>query len=133
MREQSMTRQTVFSVVAIAGLMCLSGCGGAPDGPMRYQIHGKVTAKGQPVKEGRIFFSPDTEKGNSGPGAMAFIRDGEYDTQDGHGIVGGPHIVDILGWDEPTDPESDEEPVATVKQIFPVDLPDSGGNHDFTL
>jgi hypothetical protein len=128
-----MTRQTTLALIAIAGLLVLSGCGGQSDGPQRYQIHGTVTAKGQPVKEGRIFFSPDTEKGNSGPGAMAFIRDGEYETQDGHGIVGGPHIVDILGWDETVDPESDAEPAVTVKQILPIDLPEEGGNHDFTL
>lgn len=128
-----MTRQAVSAGIAIIGLIVLSGCGHEPDGPPRYQIHGKVTAKGQPVKEGRIFFSPDTEKGNNGPGAVAFIRDGEYETEDGHGIVGGPHIVDILGWDETVDPESDAEPEVTVKEIRPVDLPASGGNHDFTL
>lgn len=128
-----MTRQTPLALIAIAALLLLSGCGGQSDGPQRYQIHGTVTAKGQPVKEGRIFFSPDTEKGNSGPGAMAFIRDGEYETQAGHGIVGGPHIVDILGWDETIDPDSDAEPPVTVKQILPVELPKEGGNHDFTL
>lgn len=128
-----MRHHTLIWCLAIAGQVVLSGCGGEPDGPMRYQIRGAVTAHGQPVKEGRIFFSPDTEKGNTGPGAVAFIRDGQYETQDGHGVVGGPHIVDILGWDETVDPASDDEPAVTVKQIMPVDLPKTGGNHDFTL
>jgi len=128
-----MTRHSLSLCLVIAGQFCLSGCGGQSDGPARYQIRGAVTAGGQPVKEGRIFFSPDTEKGNTGPGAVAFIRDGEYETQDGHGIVGGPHVVDILGWDELADPASDDEPPATVKQIFPVVLPETGGTHDFTL
>ncbi|MBX3442655.1 MAG: hypothetical protein KF774_09610 [Planctomyces sp.] len=125
-------RQPLY-VLALLGLSPLSGCGSKPDGPPRHELYGAVTAKGQPVQEGRIFFSPDGKKGNSGPGAVAIIKDGMYRTPKGHGVVGGPHIVDILGYDAVDTSSDDEASAVTVKQILPVDLPPIGGVYDFEL
>ena len=57
-----------------------SGCGGSG-----HRISGKVTLDGKPVPAGKIYFIPDTAKGNSGPTRYADIVDGAYDT----GATGG--------------------------------------------
>jgi len=73
------------------------GCGGE----RTYNVSGAVTFKGKPVPAGHIVFEPDASAGNSGPPAFATIKDGHYDTRilDGHGAVGGPHLVRIHGRD----------------------------------
>lgn len=78
----------------------LIGCGG--DGANR--VSGKVTFKGAPVPKGKIYFMPDTAKGNSGATGYADITNGEYDTSStgGRGAVKGAVIVAIEGWDPAT-------------------------------
>jgi len=75
----------------------LTGCGGE----RAYNISGTVTYQGKPVPAGHIVFEPDASAGNKGPAAFAKIKDGRYDTRggDGHGTVGGPHLVVIHGRD----------------------------------
>ena len=84
--------QVVFAAVAVGVL--LAGCG--RDGPRRYRIEGEVIYSGQPVKAGRVIFEPDTDAGNSGPAAYADIRSGRYETLDGMGCIGGPHVVRVI-------------------------------------
>lgn len=128
-----MTRFQQLLACAALGVLTVSGCGTKSDGPPRFDVYGSVTANGQPVQEGRIFFSPDAAKGNAGPGAVAMIQNGKYQTPKGHGVVGGPHMVDILGYDALSNPDSDEESQVRIKQVIPVDLPQQGGNYDFNL
>jgi len=85
-----------LSVILIA--VAITGCGSATDGPKRFDVSGNVTFDGKPVEYGSIIFTPDTTKQNSGPQGMAKIRDGKYDTSnEGRGVVGGPHHVIITG------------------------------------
>ncbi|MBN2295923.1 MAG: hypothetical protein JXM70_26060 [Pirellulales bacterium] len=80
-------------------------------GPLRYQVSGKVTYKGQPVPAGRILFQPDESKGNNGPPAAAAIREGRYQTPPELSPVGGPHIVTISGnAAKPVDQANSEAP-----------------------
>ncbi|PQO47566.1 hypothetical protein [Blastopirellula marina] len=87
-------RLLVFAVLLSAALAF--GCGPSTS---TTHIHGDVTYNGQPVPAGTIYFEPDTAAGNSGPGSVAIIRNGAYDTSEALGVVGGPHIVRIEGYD----------------------------------
>lgn len=75
------------------------GCSPAPDGPPRYDVSGTVTYEGKPVLKGFIYFSPDTEQGNKGPGGGAPIDQGRFKTGQSKGVVGGPHVVRVVGYD----------------------------------
>jgi hypothetical protein len=78
----------------VAACLLAAGCGGTESGPSRYRLSGTVTFDGQPVPAGTIYLEPA-----SGPAGSARIIDGKYDTNDGKGIVGGPHTVMIEGFD----------------------------------
>jgi len=85
-------------LVASTLLVFNLGCG--ERGPQRYHVSGTVTYKGEPVAFGSIVFQPDQSRGNSGPYGAASIKDGKFDTQiDGHGPIGGPHLVMIEAFD----------------------------------
>jgi hypothetical protein len=122
-----------MALLSIALFISPAGCSRAPDGPQRNPLKGRVTYQGKPVQGGRIVFAPDDSKGNSGPGAIAFIREGEFETPPGHGVVSGPHVVDILGYDQEVDTSTDDEPSATVQLSLEVDIPEEGGTYDFDL
>lgn len=92
----SSNRRALLMALAAALIV---GCGGNTDGPPRYQVSGTVTLNGQPVPVGEISLTPDTDKGNSGPGSVARIVDGKYHTESGMGIVGGPYTVSISAFD----------------------------------
>src|SRR5690348_2686083 len=83
----------------LAALVCglAAGCGGGKG----HRVSGKVTFKGAPVPAGRIYFTPDSTKGNTGPTGYADIKDGAYDTAaaGGQGVTGGPVVVAIEGND----------------------------------
>ena len=81
--------------------MPLLGCGEQDDAVQRFQLSGTVSFEGNPVTHGQIIFTPDNSKGNRGPGAIATIVDGQYQTEEGKGIIAGPHRVQIVGFDGP--------------------------------
>ncbi|MHC2066801.1 hypothetical protein ACYFX5_04980 [Bremerella sp. T1] len=85
--------------VLLLSIVALTGCYSSNNGPDRFQLSGKVTFDGKPIPLGNMLFTPDRAKGNTGPGAMAEIKDGEYRTPDGSGTIGGPMKVEIVGWD----------------------------------
>jgi len=110
-----------------AGLALFAlGCGGGDKG---YRVTGKVTFKGQPVPVGKIYFNPDTSKGNTGPTGYADIKDGEYDTSagTGRGFVGGPVVIQIEGFDPSAkgkNEKDDKSGEVLIKSLFPrYDLP----------
>lgn len=77
----------------------IGGCSNR-DATTRYDVSGTVTFAGKPVPKGDILFTPDSSKSNQGPPGFAKITDGKYDTAiDGKGVVGGPHLVQISGFD----------------------------------
>ncbi len=98
----------------------LAGCGG--DGTQR--VSGTVKFKGAPVPKGKIYFAPDTAKGNSGPTGYADIVDGAFDTSatGGRGSVKGSVVVAIEGFD----PSQTNKPIkgdtsgeTTIAVLFP--------------
>lgn len=112
---------------------------GCDSGEKRYRLQGSVTFKGKPVPEGYIVFEPDASKGNSGGPGRAKILDGKYDTSadENVGVLGGPHLIRIQGFDKKITGESAQE-VALPKSLFTdysvsEDLPKQDGTKDFEV
>jgi len=105
-------------LLSAAALTLPVGCSG--NGLNLAKVRGRVTYKGQPVKNGTVFFMPDDTKGTVGPPAVGSITsDGSYvmsTESSGDGVIVGSHKVGITGVEEksvgdtpaPT-PESDPE------------------------
>ncbi|HYH69566.1 MAG TPA: hypothetical protein VD866_33025 [Urbifossiella sp.] len=132
-----MTRSVRFLVpiLAVFALGCGDGKG--------YRFQGKVTFKNQPIAAGKIYFNPDTSKGNTGPSGFADIKDGAYDTSatGGRGYGGGPTIIAIEGFDPSAKGAKDKDDKSgetTIKALFPryeftMDLPKEGQTKDFDV
>jgi hypothetical protein len=78
--------------------LCLCGISGCGSEATCYPVSGYVTYRGQPLAGGLIVFSPDFEKGASGPTSRAIIKtDGSFDlaTDDRIGAVRGWHRITI--------------------------------------
>lgn len=126
-------------VLCVLGPIAATGC--SQEGPQRYDLYGLVTFQGEKVPNGSISFTPDTAAGNSGPGCFAQIKNGQYETPNGMGTVGGPHRVQIFGYSNPILPEgasATEDAVPEVLELFPpytttVDLPKEDAKHDFEV
>lgn len=121
----SVQNVAVFTGILVS-VMTL-GCGGGESGPARFSVSGKVTYQGQPIPNGFIMFTPDPGKGNSGPATGAPIVNGAYATEAGKGTIGGPHRVEITGFDGIPFTEEGEE-LKDGKPLFPpyqtsADLP----------
>jgi hypothetical protein len=93
--SRSRSRLGGCGIVAIA--LAIVGCGGSVS---RIEISGSASFGGKPIPGGRIYFTPDTKKGNQGPQGFAEIKEGRFDTRDdGRGAVSGAMIVQIVGND----------------------------------
>jgi hypothetical protein len=121
-----------WGLLVVAALLTAAGCGGS-EGPPRYDLEGAVQFDGQPVPAGEVFLQPDASRGNAGPGSLALIKDGRYQTDPDKGVVGGPYVVRILGFDGV--PVGDS---STGKSLFPqyetqVEFPKEATTHDFAI
>jgi len=126
-------RRVIRVVFMMVGL-CVAGCA-EQEGPPRYNLSGAVTFSGKPVVAGEITFAPDSSQANKGPGSYAVIQDGRYETYPGKGIVGGPHLVTIIGYDQPLAGEGSGK---ETLPLFPpyettVDLPKQDSTFDFNV
>ena len=113
------------------------GCGDNSEGPPRVQVWGTVTYAGQPVSKGFVTFSPDASQGNNGPGSGAAIVDGQFVTPAGKGVVGGPHVIRIVGYDGVPATEQGEE-LPDGKSLFTpyetvLDLPAEPSEQNFEI
>lgn len=130
------TRAVVLGTLSgLLGFLAL-GCGGDKGN----RVSGKVTYKGQPVPAGRIYFMPDTKKGNKGPTGFAEIKNGAYDTAEpgGHGAVAGAMIVKIEGYDPNQKDKTDAAGETPIKPLFPTyqtaaELPKEDTTKDFDV
>lgn len=124
---------------SLAWLLCVALLAGCDSGERVYQLSGKITYKGKPVPSGFVIFEPDGAQGNSGAPGRAEIIGGEYDTRGerGHGIVGGPHRVRIVGMDGGSHGQTAGE-VGLPSPLFAEytvteDLPQQDGEKDFEV
>jgi hypothetical protein len=101
-----LTQRAVFlrslAVLTAAVLTLLFGC--SDNGLDLAKVRGKVIYKGQPVKNGTVFFMPDETKGTVGPPAVGSITsDGSYimsSSSSGDGVIVGSHKIGITGVEE---------------------------------
>lgn len=113
-------RNLVFHrVFLLLPLIVLMGCSGDSGN----RISGKVTFNGKPVPAGKIYFTPDGTKGNTGAPGYANIKNGEYDTgaTGGVGAIKGAMKVVIEGLDPGTPGDvtkGDTSGEVTVKTLF---------------
>jgi hypothetical protein len=124
-----MTRCTsVTRGLCLSLLLPALGCG--QQGPVRFDVSGKVTFAGKPIPDGWVCFTPDTTKGNSGPQGVARIQAGTFNTagKDGKGITGGPMVVRIEGFDGSTEVRHLFAPYETN-----IDLPHAATTRDFDV
>lgn len=85
---------------AVLGLACVFGlCSGCDRGPQMYEVTGRITYEGKEVPAGRIVFTPDHTKGNSGAQGVARVNAGELKTEPERQVVGGPHWIQLLAYD----------------------------------
>jgi hypothetical protein len=120
------------SALPVVACVLHAGCG---DGPKRYDVSGRVTYAGQPLPAGVIYFDPDATQNNDGPQGYAIIKDGAYSTAapTGKGVVGGPHIARIEGFDgQPGQELPLGKPLFTDYQER-RDLPRESSEQDFAV
>jgi hypothetical protein len=95
--------------------MVASGCGSDAGG---YSISGKATFQGQPIPKGYLIFAPDASKGNKGPGGRATISNGTYQSDSGKGVVGGPYVITVYGYDGVPAKSEDGEALPDGQPLF---------------
>lgn len=117
---------------SLFGVFLFAGCGGAGNGPVRYELSGNATYQGRPIRGGRILFAPDTNQGNKGPGSVADITHGEFRTRRGKGTVGGPHVVTIYGEDGTMATEEHDNALFPPYKTH-LDLPKEDATRDFDV
>lgn len=74
-----------------------SGCGGSGDNLPRQPVTGTVMYDGQPLKEGRINFTPSDPNMKDPVFGGAPIKDGKYTIDKETGLVPGKYNVAISG------------------------------------
>ncbi|MCZ2342770.1 MAG: hypothetical protein LC104_13420 [Bacteroidales bacterium] len=111
-RSRGMIR-LLFVGLAGAGLS-VAGCN---RGPETYTLSGQVTFHEKPVPSGTIYWEPDTEKGGTGPQAIAKIENGQYRTATGKGVGWGAYKVKVVGYDGKPATQSGEE-LSEGKPLF---------------
>jgi hypothetical protein len=117
------------SCVAVVGLLLLGlvvGCGDSDS--KRLRLSGSAKFDGQPIVYGDVVLTPDGAKKNSGPQGFAVIRDGRYDTSDGHGkgFAGGPTVIHVTGF-------SAEGGKLLCEYEYTANLPTTDGTFDIEV
>ncbi len=117
---------TVSAVLLLA--VALTGC--VESGPDRAAISGQVTIGGQPLKAGRILFTPLAP--TEGPASSAAIVDGNYRLDEQQGPLVGQHRVAVeaaldLGF--PLDDEQAFAAQAAGRPLPPSPIPPEYGSH----
>ena len=129
---QLTTHSLSTRALVLIGLVSLCGCS---PGERVYQLSGTITYAGKPVPAGHVIFEPDNNAGNKGGPGFAKIKDGRYDTSilDGHGVMGGPHIVRIQGMDGVVRGELLNGIPLFQEYVTTADLPKGNGTKDFDV
>jgi hypothetical protein len=92
----------------------------------RFRVFGRATFDGKDLPAGRIYFEPDSSRGNSGASGYAEIVEGRFDTdKNGKGSIGGPMIIRVNGHEKPTSLNDESSPVRTYVRDYEerVELP----------
>jgi len=95
-------------------LLAACGCSSSPD---KGEVHGKITFKGNPVKEGRVTFLNPNEGGAS---EAQINSDGAYAVAGG--VALGEYVVEITPLVQIVDTDPGKSPPAPVEKPAP-DIP----------
>ncbi|MFO0850985.1 MAG: hypothetical protein U0871_20890 [Gemmataceae bacterium] len=82
---------------ALLGAICAAAVGCSDPYAGREAVTGKVTLKGQPLKDGTIQFVPAN---GSGTQAVLFIVDGAYKAERKEGLLPGRYVIRISAADK---------------------------------
>lgn len=95
-----------LALFPVSAVIIVAGCG-YDNGLKLSRVSGKVTYKGEPVKNGTVFFMPDEGKGTVGPSATGSLRDdGTYIASTdyaGDGVIIGTHKVGLTALERVAD------------------------------
>jgi hypothetical protein len=116
MRFQPWTVGSALLLVlfAVAAAVAIPGC---EKGPQRGEVRGKVTFKGQPVKEGTLTF---LNEAGGGDAEATIGPEGAYEVAGG--VVVGEYIVEVKPLMEMRDTDPGKSPPAPVEKNAP-DIP----------
>jgi len=103
-----------FCFYMILCLLAACGCSSSPD---KGEVHGKITFKGNPVKEGRVTFLNPNEGGAS---EAPINSDGTYAVAGG--VALGEYVVEITPLVQIVDTDPGKSPPAPVEKPAP-DIP----------
>ena len=107
-------RPALGMIVCLTVCLASAGCGSSSGGQKLVPVAGKVTYKGQPLKQGRVTFMP-LSPGNSSSGP---IIDGQYRLgtyKEGDGAPPGKYQVAVTSWVKEPDMQSPGEPAIPPK------------------
>ena len=116
---------------ATGGLLLLAVIGCGPQNTGRYEVSGMVYRNGQLVAAGDLIIEPDAAKGNKGPQARAFIKQGKFATQPGQGAVAGSVVVRVLARDGVAHPEAPDGLLLGKPLELRVELPAADSEQEF--
>lgn len=113
-------------------LMTATSCG--TSGPARYQLTGAITYQGKPVPAGTMRFEPVGSVVNKDSVSEAEIKDGEYATLPGRGVVGGPHRMYVFGFNGIPEPGSGPMGASIFEgYVTEIDLPEEASAIDIVV
>jgi hypothetical protein len=114
MRFRQAAHRSVLIITAASLCIFAAGCS---SGPAKGEVHGKVTFKGQPVKDGIVTFLNPKE---GGAAEAAIGADGSYAVRGG--VAVGEYVVEIKPLMEIKDTDPGKSPPAPVEKPAP-DIP----------
>jgi hypothetical protein len=118
--------------LSLTACLLMTSCG--TSGSTVHHLSGKVTFNGKPLPAGRIFFLPNTARGNAGQGGFAEIKDGTYDTRhNGNPTPGGALIVRIDGFDGKGAPGNPAGQALFLAYEVEVEVPRADATQDFDV
>lgn len=108
----------IFVTIMIGlSFLLLSGCGG--NSIERHEVSGAATFDGQPIVFGTIQFIPKLADGMKAPTGSATIENGKYYTDEGQGIVNGPHEIRVTAYPSKlVDTEDETVEVEIIEPLF---------------
>jgi len=113
-------------------LLTVTGC--AEKGPKMYPISGAVSFDGQPVVDGIIIFTPDSNKGNAGRQSSVVIKNGKYQSTPKNGVMAGFYFATLDGFAEPhPGTETDSRKAMFRDHTIEFEMPPKAHVQDFII
>ena len=122
----------LFSLSAV--LLFTIGCG--PKGPVTHPISGTVLFDGEPVVDGMILFTPNSEKGNTGRQTAVVIVGGKFGmtSKSNLRLVQGPFFATLDAYSEPhPGTESDPRRPLFREHNIEFDMPNQAYTLDINI